>query len=210
MLAQLQRALAPLSVVVLLSACAAVTPGERYVPPPIGMTYTSQYSDSGSFGNGKSVVAGKVVASDWNGTPVIGFQGPQGALLMLPRGEFVAVTGPDGKPQITWDPPTVWDFPLVVGKSWSKQSKVKFHANNREVPFVATQAVEAYEDVMVPAGTFKAFRVRTSDTLGNENVQWFAPDVGMFVKTSMRRTDKNAQGAGTRETEMQSYKRPSN
>jgi hypothetical protein len=30
----------------------------------------------------------------------------------------------------------------------------------------------------------------------------------MFVKTSMHRTDKNALGAGTRDTEMQSLKRP--
>jgi hypothetical protein len=208
MLSRLQRALAPLSIAALLSACAAVPAGDHYVPPPIGMTYTSQYQDTGSFGNGKSDVPGQVAARDWNGTPVIAFQGAQGALLMLPKGEFVAVTGPDGKPQISWDPPTVWEFPLVVGKTWKKQYKVTFHAQNREVPFEATQAVEAYEDIVVPAGTFKAFRVRTSDTLGNENVQWFAPDLGMFVKTSMHRTDKNALGAGTRDTEMQTFKRP--
>jgi hypothetical protein len=210
MLAQLQRALAPLSLAALLSACAAVTPGDRYVAPPIGTSYTSLYNDSGSFGNGKSDVVGKVVASDWNGAPVISFQTAHGALLMLPKGEFVGVTGPDGKMQVSWDPPTVWDFPLTVGKTWTKQYKVKFHANNREVPFETTQVVEAYEDLVTPAGTFNAFRVRTSDTLGNENVHWFAPDAGMFVKSSLRRTDKNAQGAGTRETEMQSYKRPSN
>jgi hypothetical protein len=212
MLAHLQRALAPLSIAALLSACAAVPPGDHYVPPPIGMTYTSQYQDTGSFGNGKSDVPGQVAMRDWNGTPVIAFvqgsQGAQGALLMLPQGEFVALTGPDGKPQISWDPPTVWAFPLVVGKTWKKQYKVKFHAQNREVPFEVTQVVEAYEDIVVPAGTFKAFRVHTSDTLGNDNVQWFAPDVGMFVKTSMHRTDKNAFGAGTRDTEMQSFKRP--
>lgn len=62
--------------------------------------------------------------------------------------------------------------------------------------------VEAYEDVKLPAGTSKTFRVRTSDTLGNENVQWFAPELGLFVKTTMRRTDKHAQGVGTRDAEL--------
>jgi hypothetical protein len=208
MLARLQRAIAPISLAALLSACAAVSPGDHYVAPAIGTTYSSEYRDSGSFGSGKSDVPGQVKASEWKGAPVIAFQGAQGALLMLPKGEFVAVTGPDGNPQITWDPPTVWEFPLVVGKTWKKQYKITFVAQKREVPFEATQVVEAYEDIVVPAGTFKAFRVRTSDTLGNDNVQWFAPDVGMFVKTSMRRTDKNALGAGTRETELQTFKRP--
>jgi hypothetical protein len=208
MITTFRRALAPLSLAALLSACAAMSPGDHYVPPPVGTTYTSQYQDTGSFGKGTSSVPGQVVMRDWNGTPVIAFQGAQGALLMLPQGEFVAVTGADGKPQISWDPPTVWQFPLVVGNTWKKQYKVTFHAQNRTVPFEATQVVEAYEDIVVPAGTFKAFRVRSSDTLGNENVQWFAPDVGMFVKTSMHRTDKNALGAGTRDTEMQSLKRP--
>jgi len=175
MFATLHRALAPLSLAALLSACAAVAPGDHYVAPAAGMSFTSAYRDSGSFGTGKS-----------------------------------EVLAPDGKMAISWEPATVWDFPLTVGKSWTKQYKATFRAQNREVPFETKQVVEAYEDVVVPAGTFKAFRVRSSDTLGNENVHWFAPEVGIFVKTSLRRTDKNALGTGTRETELQTLKRSSN
>jgi hypothetical protein len=210
MLATLQRAIAPLSLAMLLSACAAVAPGDHYTAPPAGMSFTSAYTDSGSFGSGKSVVPSQVVARGWNGTPAVGFQNPQGTLIMLPQGTFVGLLGPDGKMAISWEPGTVWDFPLTVGKSWTKQYKAKFHAQNREVPFETKQVVEAYEEIVVPAGTFKTFRVRSSDTLGNENVHWFAPDVGIFVKTSLRRTDKNASGAGTRETELQTLKRSSN
>jgi len=54
----------------------------------------------------------------------------------------------------------------------------------------------------VPAGTFKAFRVRSTDTLGNDNVVWFAPQLGIFVKQNLRRTDQSAQGAGTRDIEL--------
>ena len=211
MLATIYRSLALVALAALLSACAAM-PGERYVAPPAGMTYTSEYRDSGSYGAGRSDVSGLVVARDWNGTSVTGFQTAQNTLLMMPNGAFIGMVAPDGKMISSWEPYAVWEFPLQVGKSWTKQYKMKLHAQNREVPFETRQNVEAYEDVVVPAGTFKAFRVRTSDTLGNENVQWFAPEVGMFVKATLRRTDQSPQGAGVRESEMKtlSLKRASN
>ena len=62
--------------------------------------------------------------------------------------------------------------------------------------------VEAYEDVTVPAGTFKAFKVRTTDTMGNDNVVWFSPELGIFVKQNNRRTAQHAQGPGTRDIEL--------
>jgi hypothetical protein len=55
---------------------------------------------------------------------------------------------------------------------------------------------------VVPAGTFKAFKVTSSDTLGNENVVWFSPELGLFLKQTLRRTEKHPAGAGTRETEL--------
>ena len=58
----------------------------------------------------------------------------------------------------------------------------------------------------MPAGTFKAFRVRTIDDAGNDNVQWFSPDLGIFIKQSLKRTAKHAQGPGTREIELISQK----
>jgi hypothetical protein len=186
----------------LLSGCAAMSPGDRYVPPPVGTTYTSEFRDTGSYGSSRSDVSGQVVAYDWNGATVTGFQAPQSTLIVLPSGAFVGLVGRDGKMMTSWDPPAVWEFPLEVGKGWTKQYKLKLHAQNSELSFETRQVVEAYEEVKVPAGTFKSFRVRTSDTLGNENVQWFAPELGMFVKTVLRRTDKAAQGAGTRETEL--------
>lgn len=45
-----------------------------------------------------------------------------------------------------------------------------------------TDVVAAYENVVVPAGTFKAFKLTSSDTLGNENVTWFSPQLGLFIR----------------------------
>ena len=76
------------------------------------------------------------------------------------------------------------------------------HATNQTIPYQITQKVEAYEDITVPAGTFKAFKVSTSSTLGEENVNWFSPELGIFVKSINTRTAKSAAGPGTRETEI--------
>jgi predicted transcriptional regulator YdeE len=75
------------------------------------------------------------------------------------------------------------------------------------VGYEYTQTVEAYEEVTVPAGTYMTFKVKTSNTLGDENVQWWNPDLGLFVKSKLTRTSKSAQGPGTRETELVSYNR---
>jgi hypothetical protein len=100
-----------------------------------------------------------------------------------------------------------WELPLEVGKKWTRKYSFTIHAANRTLAIEDAQVVEAYEDVSVPAGTFKAWRVRSTDNLGNENTQWYAPDLGVFVKQSLRRTAKNAAGAGTRDIELISYNR---
>ena len=52
--------------------------------------------------------------------------------------------------------------------------------------------VEAYEDIRVPAGTFKAFRVSidASDLVSRDErlvlTTWYAPELRQFVKTESR------------------------
>ena len=60
--------------------------------------------------------------------------------------------------------------------------------------------VEAYEDVVTPAGTFKAFRVATTDNQGNANTQWLSPELGIFVKQQLRRTAQHTAGPGMQDT----------
>ena len=53
----------------------------------------------------------------------------------------------------------------------------------------------------------KDFKVSTVNTLGDDNVLWFSPELGIFIKQMNRRTDKHPQGAGTQNIELLSYKR---
>jgi hypothetical protein len=138
----------------------------------------------------------------WQGQQVITFETPESAILAASdSGNWLGIVSGD-KPLITWEPGLSWDWPLEVGKSWTRNYRVTIHATKQTIPFQTTQKVEAYEDVTVPAGTFKTFKISTSDTLGNENVQWFSPELEIFVKQINTRTAKNAAGPGKRELEV--------
>jgi hypothetical protein len=39
----------------------------------------------------------------------------------------------------------------------------------------------------------------------NENVVWFSPELGIFVKQNLRRTAKHPAGPGTRDSELVSH-----
>ncbi len=76
--------------------------------------------------------------------------------------------------------------PLWVGKEWV--ARFTYHDRQRKQSFhdiTVVWKVEAFEDVVVPAGTFKAFRVAAwpdrRDAL-KKHVVWYAPDVQLVVK----------------------------
>jgi len=137
----------------------------------------------------------------WEGKRVIAFEFPTLVVLANDLG-FLAMLAPDGKPIVNWDPPIGFDWPLEVGKTWTNSYRITVHATKQTIPFENTSKVEAYEDVVGAAGTFKAFKVSSSDTLGNENVVWFSPELGIYVKQINKRTAKYPSGPGTREQEI--------
>jgi hypothetical protein len=175
---------------------------ERYAFPPLGSTYTSSQSNTGSYGSGTSQYTTKITERMWEGKRMMAFESSTGVLLANADGSWSTMLGPDNKPIFSWDPPAVFDFPLEVGKTWTKSYRLTMHATKQTIPFDSTGKVEAYEDVTVPAGTFKAFKISTSDTLGNENAIWYSPELGIWVKQAMKRTAKNPSGPGTREQEV--------
>ena len=69
----------------------------------------------------------------------------------------------------------------------------------------ARWTIEAYEAVEVPAGRFLAFRTRYTDNVGNDNLDWVSPELGIFVKSRRTRDAKNPQGPGTFESELVSH-----
>lgn len=188
----------------LIAGCAMMQPkAERYMAPPLGSTWVTNRSDTGSFGSSNRQIQGKRGERMWQGRQVITFEGADGTIIALPdgTGAWVGIFKGD-TPLVTFDPPAGWQWPLEVGKTWNRSHTMTMHGAKRSVPVQQTQKVEAYEEVTVPAGTFKTFKVRTTDNIGNDNVVWFSPDLGLFVKQTLRRTDKHPAGPGTRETEL--------
>ena len=58
------------------------------------------------------------------------------------------------------------------------------------------------EKVTVKAGTFDTFKVVCTTDIGNEETYWTQPDLGVFIKTQLRRTDKSPFGPGTQAAEL--------
>ena len=202
---KLQIVAAGLAAAVVMGGCGLMAPkAERYMAPASGSSYVVQRHDTGSYGTADGQVPFKVGRRMYQGSEVTSWSGPKVGVLALPSGNWLGIFAGD-KPVITWDPPLGWEWPLEVGKSWSKEYRMTNHMNQRTVSYQSTQKVEAYEDVTVPAGTFKTFRVTTSTTLGDENVVWFSPDLGIWVKAQMRRSAEHPAGPGTRDDVLVSH-----
>jgi hypothetical protein len=202
---KLYLAIAVLALALVSGGCAIAPKAERWVGPPLGTTYTLTRTDSGSYGSGTSQITIKVNESMWEGKQVKAFASPEGVLLLNADAAWIAVLGPDDKPMVTWDPPIGPEFPLEVGKTWTKSYRATAHAVKQTFPFDSAWKIEAYEDVTLPAGTFKAFKIGYSDTLGNESMMWYMPELGFVAKRIDKRTAKYRAGPGTRESELISY-----
>jgi len=201
---RLQGAAASLAVAMVVGGCAGTPKAERYVAPALGSTWESMRHDTGSYGSGSAKMPGRRGERSYEGQQVLTFESPAGVIVARQTGDWVGIFNGD-KPVITWDPPLTWQWPLEVGKTWTREQRMTIHAAKATVSYSVTQKVEAYEDVTVPAGTFKTFKVSTVTSLGDENIAWFSPELGIFVKQSLKRTGKHRQGAGTREIELLSY-----
>lgn len=195
---------AGVSVSLLAGGCAMLTSKtEAYKAPPVGSTWTNAQVNTGSYGTGATRVVTTRSERVWQGRQALVFQFPGGSTIADPAdGKWIAVLAPNEAVVLTWDPPLGYEWPLEVGKTWVSRHRLTNRATGRTIDFEANWKVEAYEDVTVPAGTFRAYRIRYSDTMGNEDVQWSSPDLGIFVKTSQKRSASHPQGAGTRETEL--------
>jgi hypothetical protein len=81
-------------------------------------------------------------------------------------------------------PPEDWQWPLQVGKQWSATvTWTDSGAQERTYVLTGVWMVEAYEEIKVPAGTFKAFKVsrREIESGASQNF-WYSPEVKGWVK----------------------------
>lgn len=205
---KLQIASAGLALAMVSGGCAIMAPkGARYVAPPLGSTWTQTYRNTGSFGSGTPTATIQATERTWEGKRYLAFVGPTGTILANPvDGAWSTILAPDGSPAISFDPPGGYDYPLVVDKTWTRNVRQTLHKANKTLQNEVKYKVEAYEDVTVPAGTFKAFKIRQQwfldSKLGADNTNWFAPELGIFVKQVQRRTADSFYGPGTQEAEV--------
>lgn len=198
---------ASLAAVLLAGGCAVVEPkAERYQPPAVGSSWTVSQRSTGSYGKDAQFQVTRGEAT-WEGKSAIALSSSLGTTTMATpdAGRWMAVVGKDGKPILGWDPPVGWEYPLSVGKTWTTSYRITNHVTKRTTPYDLSCKVESYGDVTVPAGTFKAFKIACTTTIGTEETFWNSPELGIFVKTSLRRSDSSPFGPGTQDSELVSH-----
>jgi hypothetical protein len=121
-------------------------------------------------------------------------------------GMRIGFLGPDGKPVFTLSPPVGPQFPLVAGKTWTTRTDSTAYPSGRTIPIDTEWKVHGFEQVTVPAGTFRAIRFSYVDRVGgvpwNDDAYWIAPELNSVVKGTLRRAPTHPLGAGVRESEM--------
>lgn len=179
---------------------------EAFQPTPIGSTWTYAQHNTGSFaaqvGAGDVHLQNKLVKRVWEGKEVNAYMSSQGSLFTTENGDWLAIVGPDDKVFVRYDPPLNWPFPLVVGKTTFGTNFTYVDAAGKSATGKVSCSVNAYEDVKVPAGTFKAYKVVCTYPSGSTDIDWLSPKLSLFVKQSINRTAGNAFGVGTQEIEL--------
>ena len=195
-------ALVGLAVLLAASGCASPGPrAARWTPPPVGATWEFDQRSTGSYGRDALVQVSRGDGT-WQGQSVVTLATSLGTNTQaLPNGRWMAITGRDGQALMSWDPPLGFDYPLEVGKSWVTPYRMTI-ASGRTIAYDLTCKVESHGKVTVKAGTFDAFQVACTTTIGNEETYWANPDMGVFVKTRLRRLASSPLGAGTQESEL--------
>jgi hypothetical protein len=98
-------------------------------------------------------------------------------------------------------------FPLWVGKIWQASFTYEDHEHDQTFSDVSWLGrVAAYEDLTVPAGTFKTFKVEATGAYGGvRQVVWYAPKVHAVVKSIFERLPEHYLGPGKFTSELIEY-----
>jgi hypothetical protein len=178
---------------------------ERPVWPPAGSTWNVKLTLSGSLGSGTRQSTFESLGEiEWNGRRVNSLRGVTQQYFDSER-RIVGAAARDGTPIQTYHPyEALYDWLLSVGKSWPSALELKVYQGNQTLDLKFVFAVEAFEEITVPAGTFKTFRIlRTGPN--DRMVVWYEPKLGLEVKRDWERFATHPFGPGTHQMEMLSY-----
>lgn len=178
---------------------------ERWNPPPVGTSWETAQRNTGSYGADALVKVTRTSDGEWAGRPAIIFTNDRGGALRVhpETGHWFAMVTAIGAPLVTFEPALGWTFPLEVGKAWTTRHRMTLHAaGGRAIDYDLSCQVEAFEKVTVPAGSFDTFRIACRTTIDNAETFWTSPELGIMVKSNLRRGPGNPIGAGTQYTEL--------
>jgi hypothetical protein len=196
----------------------AETAGAAY--PPIGARWRVRVTEAGLFHttvDDRDITATSV---DFDGRRGYGLAGPATMTVLdpvtfNPIGEAV-----NGGVAIRDTPDTgIFSWPLWVGKSWGgSDGHADLSRGMTWAPARSEAQVAALEDVVVPAGTFRAFRIEYQGGIGssvlggrhNEGglgfetraTYWYAPGPKLIVKSEVIRLGTNYLGGARTTTEL--------
>lgn len=196
----------------LLSACSTPPPlAHKMAPTAAGTVLVFYRQSSGSLGDFEGNVVWQLHEAQWNGQKVDALMSPQmGGQVLEPESDgLMATLDHSGELVYSFDPPVAYEWPLEVGKRWQSQHTMIFHDTGRSIPVFMNWAVESYGDVTVPAGTFKAYKLTWSDSLGEVETRWVAPQWGIgTLKRQVLRWPAHPLGAGQLDAQLLSRTPP--
>ena len=178
--------------------------------PSVGTKWVTRRTDHQA--GGTTDRTSTVVEASYQGRSVYGItDGTDVSVFDKATRNWIA-TLRDGKERFAASPDDgTFTWPLWVGKSWMASYTYDDRERGRSWNPVQTWwKVAAYEDVTVPAGRFKAFRLEGSPGTNNATqvTFWYAPEVRLTVKHVMERTSGHYLGYGKFTSELVKYELP--
>ena len=182
-----------------------------YVANPAGTELVYHRKSSGSYGAADGAVHWKIGTAQWAGRTVVASVSPEaGSSLLDPASHaLLATLNTAGQPIFSFEPGLGYRYPMVVGQTWTDKSQLTLHARGQTIPYEVRYTVEAFEPVTVPAGTFKAYRVASVDSMGEKTTLWTVPYLGLnTVKRVLERPATYPTGPGQLTGELTSFVKP--
>lgn len=196
---------------IVVNGCAPATapPGAPQTDlkwPAVGSSWVQTERTSGSFGSETRQATWKFLGEQtWQGKKVMAFSDGAVTNYTDSRRRLLATNRGTALAESYQPYYTTADWPLFVGKSWPNRYTYRDEARGQSFDNVQQDGkVETYEDVKVPAGTFKAFKIGLTNPAFRVTT-WYVPELGLFVKTRTERLSTFPLGPGVRETELVSY-----
>jgi hypothetical protein len=128
-------------------------------------------------------------------------------LALIKTEMSISIFGISSESVATYNPPKKeFNFPLAVGNTWSETcNAITYSVQNgaitdyNEYEQTFSYSVEEVEEITVPAGTFRCYKIVCVDDFGDETTTWYSPKVKNFVKQT------TGDSWDSTETELTSY-----